>query len=179
MASSRIRPIMLTGCVLVAAASLSGPASAVAAGPADRHDAARAVGTSAWPAYLEGPAHTSDNLAQVAITPGNVGSLVKKWHFVGDKPTQPGQPGPAYNASPTVADGAVFIGSRTGWFYKLSMRTGKVLAKVFIGFQPHHTCTAGGPIATATVAKDPSDGQDTVYVGAPDGYLYALRTTDL
>jgi len=168
---------MLTGCMLVAAASLSGPASAMAAGSADRP--ARAVGPSAWPAYLEGPSHTSDNLAQVAITPGNVGSLVKKWHFVGDKPTQPGQPGPAYNASPTVADGAVFIGSRTGWFYKLSMRTGKVLAKVFIGFQPHHTCTAGGPIATATVAKDPSDGQDTVYVGAPDGNLYALRASDL
>jgi outer membrane protein assembly factor BamB len=73
----------------------------------------------------------------------------------------------------------VFIGSRTGWFYKLDERTGKELAKVFIGFQPGKTCTAGGIIATATVARDPADGQDTVYVGAPDGYLYALRATDL
>ena len=91
----------------------------------------------------------------------------------------PGQPKPAYNASPTVADSAVFIGSRTGWFYKLDERTGRVLAKTFLGFQPGHTCTAGGIVSTATVATDPSDGQDTVYVGSPDGYLYALRASDL
>jgi outer membrane protein assembly factor BamB len=141
--------------------------------------APRTVGPADWPAYLHGPAHSSDNLSQTAVTPATAGALVRKWHFVGDKATMPGQPGPAYNASPTVADGAVFIGSRTGWFYKLGERTGKVLAKVFIGFQPGHTCTAGGIVATATVAKDPADGQDTVYLAAPDGYLYALRATNL
>jgi outer membrane protein assembly factor BamB len=141
--------------------------------------AARVVGPGDWPAFLNGPAHTSDNHSQVTITPATAGGLVSKWHFVGDQPTMPGQPHPAYNASPTVADGAVFIGSRTGWFYKLDERTGKELAKVFIGFQPGRTCTAGGIISTATVARDPADGQDTVYVGAPDGYLYALRATDL
>lgn len=141
--------------------------------------AAGAVGPADWPAYLAGPAHTSDNVAQTAITPANAGSLVRQWSFVGDPATQPGQPGAAYNASPTVADGAVFIGSRTGWFYKLNETTGQELARVFIGFQPHLTCTAGGIISTATVARDPSDGQDTVYVGGPDGYLYALRASDL
>jgi len=163
-----LRRGVIAGCVLAAACSVLGiaPASGVV-GPAD------------WPAYLDGPSHTSDNLAEVAITPANAGALVQKWHFVGDQPTMPGQPRPAYNASPTVADGAVYIGSRTGWFYKLDQRTGKVLAKVFIGFQPGKTCTAGGFIATATVARDPADGQDTVYVGAPDGYLYALRASDL
>ncbi|MGI9008048.1 MAG: PQQ-binding-like beta-propeller repeat protein [Streptosporangiaceae bacterium] len=54
-----------------------------------------------------------------------------------------------------------------------------MLARAFLGFQPHLTCTAGGIVSTATVAKDPADGQDTVYVGGPDGYLYALRATDL
>lgn len=145
----------------------------LAAGSAD------SVGPSDWPAFLAGPAHASDNRAQVAITPANAAALVMKWHFVGDKPTMPGQPGPSYNASPTVADGAVFIGSRNGWFYKLDEGTGAVLAKVFIGFQPGLTCTSGGFVATATVARDPADGQDTVYVGAPDGYLYALRAADL
>jgi len=164
----------LAGCVLVAVSSVGGLTAAVGA-----VGAVRAVGPDDWPAYLAGPAHTSDNRAQVAITPGNVGSLVQKWHFVGDPPTQPGQPRPAFDASPTVADGAVFIGSRTGWFYKLDEHTGKMLAKVFFGFQPHLTCTARGLIATATVAKDPADGQDTVYVGAPDGYLYALRVSNL
>jgi hypothetical protein len=141
--------------------------------------AAGAVRPADWPAFLHGPAHASDNPAQVAITPRNASTLVMKWHFVGDRPTIPGQPGPAYNASPTVADGAVFIGSRNGWFYKLSERTGVVMDKVFIGFQPHHTCNAGGFVATATVARDPAGGRDTVYVDAPDGYLYALRAVDL
>lgn len=166
--SSRRTAVGLAAVAVAAVSALAGQASATGAvGPAD------------WPAFLAGPAHTSDNPAQVAITPGTAGALVMKWHFVGDQPTRPGQPRPAYNASPTVADGAVFIGSRSGWFYKLDERTGKVLNKVFIGFQPGKTCTAGGFVATATVAKDPADGQDTVYVGAPDGYLYALRASDL
>jgi outer membrane protein assembly factor BamB len=141
--------------------------------------AAAVVGSADWPAFLDGPAHASDNRSQVAIAPDNVAALVMKWHFVGDQPTMPGQPHPSYTASPTVADGAVFIGSRNGWFYKLDEQTGTVMAKVFIGFQPGHTCTAGGFVATATVARDPASGQDTVYVAAPDGYLYALRAADL
>jgi outer membrane protein assembly factor BamB len=91
----------------------------------------------------------------------------------------PGQPGPDFLASPTVADGAVFIGSGTGWFYKLSAATGAVLDKVFIGYQPRHTCSPMGVIDTATVATDPSDHQDTVYVGGADGYLYAFSASDL
>ena len=161
------------------AGALAALTAAVVSALAGQTAATGAVGPADWPAYLAGPAHTSDNRAQAAITPGTAGALVQHWHFVGDQPNQPGQPRPAYNASPTVADGAVFIGSRTGWFYKLDERTGKVLDKVFIGFQPGRTCTAGGIIATATVARDPADGQDTVYVGAPDGYLYALRASDL
>ena len=147
---------------------------------ADSGSQARATpGPADWPAFLNGPAHTSANLSQTAITPANAGSLTQQWHFVGDPATMPGQPGPGYQDSPTVADGAVFIGSRTGWFYKLDERTGTVLAKVFLGFQPRHTCPAIGIVSTSTVATDPADGQDTVYVGAPDGYLYALRATDL
>ncbi|SRR6266487_2142271 len=166
--SARRKAVGVAAVAIVAASALAGQAPATGAvGPAD------------WPAFLAGPAHTSDNRAQVAITPGNVGALVLKWHFVGDQPNRPGQPRPAYNASPTVADGAVYIGSRNGWFYKLDERTGAVLDKVFIGFEPGKTCTAGGFVATATVARDPADGQDTVYVGAPDGYLYALRASDL
>jgi len=175
MSKNVMRRSALAGCVLAAVSSCFGLVSAASAA----RPVIRAVGPAAWPAYLDGPSHTSDNKSQVSITPANVGALVQKWHFVGDPATMPGQPAPSYNASPTVADGAVFIASRTGWFYKLGERTGKVLAKVFIGFQPHLTCTPGGPIATATVAKDPADGQDTVYVGAPDGYLYALRASNL
>ncbi len=115
--------------------------------------ATAAVGPTDWPAYLDGVMHSSFNAADTAITPGNVGSLVKKWHWRGDLPTITGQPGPALYSSPTVADGAVFIGANNGFFYKLN--------------------------ETATVAPDPVTGQDTVYVAAADGYLYALNATDL
>jgi outer membrane protein assembly factor BamB len=78
-----------------------------------------------------------------------------------------------------VADGAVFIGSNTGWFYKLNETTGAVLAQSFIGYQPKRTCDPMGVIDTATVAPDPATGDPTVYVGGPDGYLYALSAADL
>ena len=168
MAAKVRRRVLVGGCLIGAVSVLAGLSPA-----------AEAVTKADWPAFMAGPSHTSDNKAEISITPANVSALTMKWHFVGDQPTQPGQPGPTYNASPTVADGAVFIGSRTGWFYKLDERTGHVLAKKFLGFQPHLTCTAGGLISTATVAKDPADGQDTVYVGGPDSYLYALRATNL
>jgi polyvinyl alcohol dehydrogenase (cytochrome) len=67
----------------------------------------------------------------------------------------------------------------TGWFYKLDATTGAVLDKVFLGFQPKLSCSALGIVATATAAVDPSDHQPVVYVGAPDGYLYALNAADL
>jgi outer membrane protein assembly factor BamB len=149
------------------------------AGPLAAAGPAAAVTSTDWPAYLDGPAHASYNGADAAITPANAGILQKAWHFVGDKATMPGQPGPGYLASPTVAGGAVFIGSATGWFYKLDATTGAVLHKIFVGFRPKLTCGARGVLATAAVAVDPSDSQDTVYVAAPDGYLYALRAADL
>lgn len=138
-----------------------------------------AVTSADWPAYLDGSSHSSHNAAETAITPGNAGSLVKIWHWRGDPASLPGQPGPALYSSPTVADGAVFIGAKNGYFYKLNENTGAVLAKLFIGFQPALTCAARGFIATATVAPDPVSGQDTVYVAAADGYLYALSAADL
>ena len=94
------------------AGALAALTAAAVSALAGQTAAAGAVGPADWPAFLAGPAHTSDNRSQVAITPGTAGSLVRKWHFVGDQPTMPGQPKPAYNASPTVADGAVFIGSQ-------------------------------------------------------------------
>jgi outer membrane protein assembly factor BamB len=132
-----------------------------------------------WPAYLYSTGHSSYNAADTAITPANAGQLIKAWHWKGDAATLPGQPGPALFSSPTVSGGAVFLGANNGYFYKLDETTGAVLAKVFIGFQPALTCSARGFISTATVTADPSDGQETVYVAAPDGYLYAFNASDL
>jgi len=135
--------------------------------------------TGDWSSYLNGAAHSSFSKAQSTIRPSNVARLVIKWQFRGDRPTQPGQPAPGFLASPIVVGGAVYIGSNTGWFYKLNAVTGHVLAKRFIGFQRATTCPPSrGFVATATVAVD-SSGQQMVYVGGADGYLYALRASNL
>jgi outer membrane protein assembly factor BamB len=148
----------LTG-TSVQAAALTGTSVQAAASPAVAAD---------WPAFLNGPLHSSYAQTQTAITPRSVPALVRRWHLRG-----------GFLASPTVAAGAVFIGTDAGFFYKLDESTGRVLAKRFIGFQPRKTCRANGVVDTATVAVDPRDHQDTVYVAGPDGYLYALRASDL
>jgi outer membrane protein assembly factor BamB len=122
-----------------------------------------------WPAYLGGPLHPSYADAETAITPAKVPDLVRIWHHA---------PHHVYLSSPVVADGAVYIGADSGWFYKLSATSGAVLAKVFLGRQPARTCPARGLVDTATIAPGPA-GLATVYVGGPDGYLYALRASDL
>lgn len=152
---------------------------AIGAAPAMASTRAPDLSALAWPAFLAGPSHTSYNPTQQAITKANAASLVQKWNFLGDLPTKPGQPEPGYVSSPTVADEAVFIGSSNGYFYKLNEATGAVLAKRFIGFEPQLTCNAGGFADTATVAKDPATGQLMVYVGGPDGYLYAMNASNL
>jgi outer membrane protein assembly factor BamB len=139
----------------------SGVASAVA-----RRDPAAAD----WPAYLDGPQHTSFSASQKAITPTTARSLIRRWDF---------SVGASFFASPTVADGAVFIGSENGWFYKLSMHSGAILDKVFLGSQPALACPPVGITATATVAVNPASKVLTVYVAGGDGYLYALRASNL
>ncbi len=130
----------------------------------------RASGPTDWPAYLNGPLHTSYSPAQTAITPATASGLVQMWHYA---------PKQAFLASPTIAGGAVFIGSGQGWFYKLSETTGAVLDKRFTGHEPAKTCAAKGTVSTATVATDPADGRATVYVAGADGYLYALNASNL
>ena len=132
-----------------------------------------------WAAYLNGPQHSSYAPSEKRITPSNADRLRLRWTFHPDPPTADDQPAATLFASPAVADGAVYVGSSNGWFYKLGLTTGSVLAKRFLGYQPSLTCNAHGIVSSATVAPDPSDGLDTVYVAAPDGYLYALRPGNL
>lgn len=169
----RLREMRASGRAGGLLAALSGVVLLAAGVPAS------AATSSDWTAYLNGPMHSSYSATQTAITSADAGALIQKWHFADPKPTMPGQPGPGFLASPTVADGAVFIGSSTGWFYKLSEATGAILDKVFVGYQGRKTCSALGFVDTATVAPGPAGHQDTVYVGGPDGYLYAFSASDL
>jgi len=161
--------LLLAGCATATSASSAKQAGAVARRPAAA--AAKVVTAASWPAYLDGPRHDSYAPAQQSITPASAARLRLQWHaFTGQE----------FLASPTVADGAVFIGSNTGWFYKLSPATGKVEYKRFLGAQPAGTCySPRGIVATATVAPGPGAGQGTVYVGAANGYLYALDAANL
>jgi outer membrane protein assembly factor BamB len=132
-----------------------------------------------WPAYLFGPTHSSDDSATTAITTANASSLTEVWNYVptGTKPL-----GSVIYSSPVVYDGQVYIGSQNGMFYDLNETTGGVVWSQYAGQQPQTTCTGtdtGGQgfTSTATVATDPQTGQPTVYVAAPNGYLYAWNAT--
>jgi outer membrane protein assembly factor BamB len=158
----------------------SGPAIAAAVILASHGLAGSAIGGS-WPAYLGGSLHTSYNSSETLITPANVSRLHQLWHFTGDQPTLRGQPAPGFLASPVVAGDAVFIGSDTGWFYKLNASTGAVLAKRYIGFVPGLECGSAGAgfVATAAVAPDPQSGQLMVYAAGANGVLFAMYASDL
>jgi outer membrane protein assembly factor BamB len=125
-----------------------------------------------WPAYLDGPLHSSYNPAEQAITPSNAPDLRENWEF---------SAGDGYLSSPTVADGAVYIGANDGWLYELSATTGQEIAKIFLGTVNITSCPPPptGMVSTATVAIDPQTGKPTVYASGADGYLYALNASNL
>jgi outer membrane protein assembly factor BamB len=159
-------------CVVAVCGALTTAASASASASikASTDKASGQAPTAAdWPAYLDGVRHASYNASQTVITPTTAASLIREWDF--DPST--------FQASPTVVDQSVYIGSEDGWFYKLSILNGKVLDKVFLGRQAALTCAAAGITSTATVAVNPVSKVLTVYVAGGDGHLYALRASNL
>lgn len=148
--------------------------SAQGAALASRGATAQRAGIPAgdWPAYLDGPLHDSYNAAERTITTSSAARLKLKWQFT---------EGEGYLSSPTVFDGAVYIGANNGWLYKLSATKGTVLAKRFLGTVDVTSCPPPptGMVSTVSVAIDPHTRLPTVYATGVDGYLYALRPTDL
>jgi outer membrane protein assembly factor BamB len=137
-----------------------------------------AAQTSDWPGYLHDASHSSYNPLATAITPANAGSLVQNWMFTDRPPTITGQPAVGFNASPTIHEGVVYIGSNTGQFYALDENTGRILWHRLLGFSNGVTCRAQGIVSTAAVATDPVSGVLTVYVGGGNGFLYALDASN-
>jgi polyvinyl alcohol dehydrogenase (cytochrome) len=77
-------------------------------------------------------------------------------------------------SSPTVYDGVIYIGARNGAFYAINESTGVPVWSRKIGYVTGKTCGAQGFTSTATVAKDPTTHQPTVYVYGASGYVYAM-----
>jgi outer membrane protein assembly factor BamB len=131
-----------------------------------------------WPTFLYNAGHTSYNAGATAITPSSVASLTQDWQWA--TPASPNSGSNFLFASPTVSNGVVYVGAEDGYFYAVSKATQTVLWSAFLGIDPGLKAAGScvkrtkGITGTATVAKDPLTGKRTVYVNAPDGYLYAL-----
>jgi outer membrane protein assembly factor BamB len=170
----------LPGLCWVAAASLAvawlGSASALASSARTGRAPATKLTQQDWPAYLFSAAHSSATTGPATITRTNARSLTAAWVFRQQPPTGLQPPG-GFTASPTGADGLVFIGSQTGDFYALSESTGQLMWERTLDYEQvgnNGNCkNARGIVGTATVAPDPVTGRLTVYA-AGARYLYAL-----
>ncbi|HEV8063696.1 MAG TPA: PQQ-binding-like beta-propeller repeat protein, partial [Acidimicrobiales bacterium] len=155
------------GQVLVTVTDPTGPASP--ANPA----AVYTYESADWSAYLGGPSHSSFNAAATSINSGTIGNLQPVWQW--DPPVSPDTGSLADFASPITAGGVVYVGLADGEFYAIKEATQQVLWSQFLGFYTSSTCSGSeGITSTAAVADDPTTGEPTVYVNAPNGYLYAL-----
>ncbi len=156
------------GLALVLTAGLlagGGPAS----GAAPR---AAAVTGGDWPAYLHNAAHSSASFGATAITPANAASLTPAWTFT--LPAVGGLPD-AFEASPTVSGGRVYIGGAVGgMLYALDLATGGMVWQRQLDKAGTGQCKAKAIEATATVAPAPSTGTPTVYA-AGARRIYALN----
>jgi outer membrane protein assembly factor BamB len=128
--------------------------------------------TVGWPSFLFDPGHSSYNRNATSIGASSIPNLRHTWQW-----TEPLTASDrVFHATPVVANGVIYIGSESGNFYAISESTQMVLWSRYFGVTPAAACGSIGITSTATVANDPSTGQ-TVYVNAPDGYLYALNAT--
>ena len=152
---------------VLALATLAIPAAAAGAGQ-------HAVTSTDWPAYEHGSYHRSTSYGDPAITPANAATLHAAWTFTAGRSTATGAPGPSFDASPVVANGVAYIGSRSGIFTAIRISNGTLLWRRQLDFGQASQCPARGTIATANVLADPVTHALTVY--APGShYLYALN----
>lgn len=129
--------------------------------------------TAHWSSYLGGASHSSFNPAATSITPASMANVEPIWQLT--PPASPNSGLSDDDASPIAYNGVVYVGLEDGEFDAISEATRQILWSRFLGIESPTTCDGTlGIISTATVAADPTTGQATVYVNAPDGHLYAL-----
>jgi polyvinyl alcohol dehydrogenase (cytochrome) len=141
--------------------------------PSDERGGAIAALASAndWPTYLHDPFRTASNPAETGLSASNAGKLVQEWNYA---------TGGIVAASPSVADGKVFVGSWDGHEYAFNETSGaRVWESPFLGItgstqQPRCVGIYPAPLgitSSATVANG------FVYVGGGNGNWYALHET--
>ena len=133
-----------------------------------------------WPGYLFSTSHSSYNPGATAITPTNAGQLAPAWKWI--PPPSPNSATTSLLASPTVVNGVVYQGVKDGYVFAVNESNQSVLWSRFLAINTplpvgSPSCGVGdyqGIISTSTVTTDPSTGKLTMYVYAPDGFVYAL-----
>jgi polyvinyl alcohol dehydrogenase (cytochrome) len=145
------------------------PTTAVATGVAAGGSSSTLSGVTAsdWPSYLDGSLHTSINTSATSITTANIADLNPVWSTLTTV---------NFYSSPVAVGGIVYVGGQNGDFYAFDEATQTVVWSQFLGRVLGTSCGPGnrGFTSTASVATDPSTGDLTVYVNAPDGHMYAL-----
>jgi outer membrane protein assembly factor BamB len=150
----------VAGCTSPAARS-SGPPCATTSG--------------SWPMYQGNPARSAN--ACSSITTSNVASTIPHWFF----PT-PGD----VTATPTVANGTVYVGDSTGVFYAINQSDGHgewtfkagSAQSCYVDAPNPHTAAheAGFGAITSSAAVQTIAGRSMVFVGAV-GAVFALNAT--
>jgi polyvinyl alcohol dehydrogenase (cytochrome) len=136
--------------------------------------ALRSASTScdpAWPMYQHDAAHTGSACA-ASVTRQNVTGMHPAWFVSTNQPV---------TATPTVADGLVFVGDAAGTFRAVDQSSGLVRWSFDVVANPHyvdqHQVSYGEITATAAVADVARPGdvnQDPTVFFAGGGTLYAL-----
>lgn len=157
--------LLAAGCLIIMMTSIamgiySPPARAsVHAHPADA--------SGDWPTYLYDQSRTGTNINEATITAATASQLQLAWKF-----STTGVVG----ASPTLANGVMYIGSWDGYEYAVDVATQHQLWATYLGIsQQKKRCygSYGIGIDSTAAVQD-----NVVYVGGGDGYMYALNATD-
>jgi polyvinyl alcohol dehydrogenase (cytochrome) len=130
------------------------------------------ISASSWPSYGHDAQHTFHGTT--TLSSASVRTLARAWFY----PT-----GLAVTATPTIVDGAVYVGSWDGFFYALDLRTGTLLWKFQLDAQPAVSPPPTGPpdpgsdggIVVSSAWFEPANAHHSDLVIFGGGYtLYAL-----
>lgn len=171
------RKLLWLGASLSLAVFLAG-AVALAVRPAAALPPRPHVTTGDFPMYMGDSSHSGANLFETSITSTTGKYLRPSWQFTTGGPIV---------ASPTIANGVMYIGSWDGNEYAINLTTHQQIWKQFLGLtQQSKTCYGGtvGVSSTAAVAYSTVQGNipgssptPIIFVGGGDGNFYALNGT--